>query len=252
MTASLGSSTKLTPFPNITDEIRKGRNLRDGYTKGWGLQFGDLQAQILQDPLYIDACRLANGRTIQSQENRMNLFLILLHYLDGLAPGHIVEFGSYKGGSALFMARLCQVLHPGMKVFGFDTFEGMPQTNKDVDAHSAGDFGNVDLEELRKFAATEGLDNIEFVKGLFENTLPDTLQEIGSIRLNHIDCDIQSAIIYSYDATRSAMVKGGYMVFDDPLASSCLGAYEAVEDILVRRDGLSAEQVFPQLVFRSR
>lgn len=150
------------------------------------------------------------------------------------------------------MARLCQVLHPGMKVYAFDTFEGMPETNKQVDAHSAGDFANVDLDEIRRYAAAEGLDNIEFVKGLFDQTLPDMLPKIGPIRLNHIDCDIHSAVVYSYDATKSAMVSGGYVVMDDPLTSSCLGAFEAVEDVFIRRDGLSAEQVYPHMVFRSR
>jgi predicted O-methyltransferase YrrM len=251
MKASPISTTIVNPFPGIPDETRRGRNIRDGYTRGWGLQFGNLTEQILKDPLYIDASRVADGRTIQSQSNRMNIFLLVTRYIKSLSFGHIVEFGSYRGGSALFMARLCQVLHPGMKVYAFDTFEGMPETDKRVDAHSAGDFANVDLDELRRFAANEGLDNIEFVKGLFEETLPTKLPEIGPIRLNHIDCDILSAVAYSYDATKAAMVSGGYVVLDDPLTSSCLGAYEAVEDVLIRRDGLSAEQVFPHLVFRS-
>jgi hypothetical protein len=47
------------------------------------------------------------------------------------------------------------------------------------------------------------------------------------------------------------MVPGGYLVFDDATVSSCLGATEAVEQILIRRDGLSSEQIFPHFVFRS-
>jgi hypothetical protein len=47
------------------------------------------------------------------------------------------------------------------------------------------------------------------------------------------------------------MVPGGYIMLDDPLYSSCIGAFEAVEDVMIRRDGLHAEQVFPHLIFRS-
>jgi hypothetical protein len=48
------------------------------------------------------------------------------------------------------------------------------------------------------------------------------------------------------------MVAGGYYVFDDATVSSCLGATEMVEDLPIRRDGLSAEQIVPHFVFRAR
>jgi hypothetical protein len=44
--------------------------------------------------------------------------------------------------------------------------------------------------------------------------------------------------------------EGGYIVFDDPLFGSCLGAFQAVEELLIRRDGHSAEQVYPHLLYR--
>ena len=43
---------------------------------------------------------------------------------------------------------------------------------------------------------------------------------------------------------------GGYVVFDDATVSSCIGATEAVEDLLIRRDGLNSEQIYPHFVFR--
>ncbi len=47
------------------------------------------------------------------------------------------------------------------------------------------------------------------------------------------------------------LVPGAYIVFDDPLYGHCLSAFEAVEDRLVQRDRLHAEQVYPHLVFRA-
>jgi hypothetical protein len=46
------------------------------------------------------------------------------------------------------------------------------------------------------------------------------------------------------------MVKGGYIVFDDTLASSCIGATDVVEQILIARDNLRSEQIYPHHVFR--
>ena len=102
---------KLPDFPQAAVRDR-GRNLRAGYQRGWGLQFGDLKGQVDRDELYHQAFKLAKGRTVVSEMNRMNLYLILRFGFAGLAPGHIVEFGAYRGGNALFMAKVCQVMHP--------------------------------------------------------------------------------------------------------------------------------------------
>jgi hypothetical protein len=88
------------------------------------------------------------------------------------------------------------------------------------------------------------------VKGLFSETVIATLPSIGPVRLSHIDCDLYDAVRVSYDGCKSQTVPGGYIVFDDPLISTCLGAFEAIEELVIRRDGLHAEQVFPHLVYR--
>jgi len=242
---------ELPRFNQIPAGMRKGRNIRAGHARGWGLQFWDLKKQIAADPLYREASALAAGRTVQIEENRMNIFLLLKFFLGKLPMGHIVEYGSFKVGSAIFMAKVCSVLHPGMQVYAFDTFAGMPTTDSEIDAHNAGDFSDVDFAELQEYIAKIGLTNLKLVRGLFEDTAPGTLPEVGSIRLAHIDCDIKSAVAYSYDASRPYMVEDGYIVLDDALFSSCLGATEDVEDLMVRRDGLNSEQIYPHFVFRA-
>ncbi|MGH7098226.1 MAG: TylF/MycF/NovP-related O-methyltransferase [Stellaceae bacterium] len=139
---------------------------------------------------------------------------------------------------------------PNAQVLAFDTFAGMPATDKAVDYHNPGDFEGVDLGELRQYAAQIGLNNLTYIQGLFEETAAPALRKIHKVSLCHIDCDIRSAIQSAYDSTKPYMVPGGYWVFDDPLLATCLGVTEAVEDLLIRRDGLNAEQVFPHLVFR--
>lgn len=243
--------SSLPIFKDISTSFRKGRSIRDGYARGWGLQFGDLKARIAADPLYQEALALAAGRTVQTEENRMNIYLLIKFFLGNLPRGHIVEYGSFQGGSAIFMAKVCAALHPGMQVYAFDTFAGMPETDSEIDAHRAGDFREVNYEELQDYIAKAGLTNLTLVRGLFDETAPDALPTVGKIRLAHIDCDIRTAVAYSYDASRPFMVPGGYIVLDDALFSSCLGATEVVEDLLIRRDGLNSEQIYPHYVFRA-
>jgi predicted O-methyltransferase YrrM len=241
----------LPRFDGVPEGFRHGRNVREGYVRGWGLQYGDLRERVRADPLYREALEVASGRTVVAEDNRMNIFLILKFFLPKLAPGNIVEFGSYRGGNALFMAYVAARLLPGVRVYALDTFAGMPETDHDVDAHRAGDFADVDLPELRRFAQSRRLDNVEFVQGLFEDTAPALLRRAGPVALAHIDCDIRSAVVTSYECVKPYMVPGGYIVFDDATVSSCIGATEAVEELLVRRDGLNSEQIFPHFVFRA-
>lgn len=241
----------LPALDHLPQQPRLGRNVREGYQRGWGIQFHDLRDKVRADPLYQHAMGLAAGRTIVSEDNRMNVYLILRFFLGKLAPGDIIEFGSYKGGNAIFMAAVAKEILPGTKVYALDTFEGMPPTDRERDLHNAGDFSDVNLAELRDYVSKLGLDNLEFVQGRFEDTAPGVLARANPIRLSHVDCDIYSAVAYSYEISRPRMVPGGYMVFDDATVSSCIGATEVVESILIQRDGLNSEQIYPHYVFRA-
>lgn len=242
---------ELPEIGHIPRGIRKGRSVYDGYARGVGMQHGKLLDQVRADPEYQSCASLADGRSIQIETNRVNIFLLIRFFLPKVARGNIIEFGSYRGGSALFMAAAAKRYLPGCRVFACDTFEGMPQTDNEVDLHVAGDFNEVDLDEIRTLAAKHELDNIEFVKGRFEDTFDSIADRVGPLSLVHIDCDIRSAVAYSYERTKALMVKGGYWVFDDALASTCIGATEAIEEILIQRDQLLSEQIYPHYVFRA-
>jgi glycosyltransferase involved in cell wall biosynthesis/GT2 family glycosyltransferase len=243
---------KLTDLPEIRvqNRIYRGRNSYEGYQRGIGLSLPEVVTKIKMDPDFQQARELSGDRTIVSENNLFNIFMLIKLFIPQLPTAHVVEFGSFRGGSAIFMSFLARKFLPKAQVLSFDTFAGMPATDSSIDFHNAGDFHEVDLEELQQYIKQIGLTNLKFVQGNFEETAPFTLKEIRRVSLCHIDCDIRSAIHSAYDATKPYMVPGGYWVFDDPLLATCLGATEAVEDLLVRRDALNAEQVSPHLVFR--
>ena len=69
----------------------------------------------------------------------MNIFSIIKLNLSHVRDvGHIVEFGSLRGGSAIFLAHAAKHLLPGTQIISFDTFSGFPATEPEVDAYAAG------------------------------------------------------------------------------------------------------------------
>jgi predicted O-methyltransferase YrrM len=246
------TETYLPPIEKLKIKagFRRGRNVAEGYQRGWGLQFGSLREKILSDSLYRDALAVAFDRTIMAEANRMNIFLIMRFFLGKIPHGHIIEYGSFRGGNAIFMAYVAKHLYPDMKVYALDTFGGMPKTDKDIDAHNEGDFSESDVESLKERINELGLSNLIIIKGLFEKTSDHVFANHMPISLAHIDCDIASAVRFSYNAVRPHLVEGSYIIFDDALVSSCIGATEAVEDLVIRRDALNSEQAWPHFVFR--
>jgi hypothetical protein len=235
---------------SVHNEFRNGRNVHDGYIRGWGLQFGELQAKISVDSDYQDALTYAHGRSIVSLERMMNIFLLFKFFLPRLPHGDVVEYGCYRGGSAFFMGSLAKKFLPDTNVYALDTFEGMPETDKAIDFHNRGDF-NANFEEVLSAKLNYGLDNVHLIRGLFEETTPKLLRTAKRFVLSHIDCDTYSSVKYSYDSCRIHMVDRGYIVFDDSTTSSCIGATEAVEKLVIQRDELLSEQIFPHHVFRA-
>ena len=235
----------------VGDRLRDGRNVSEGHQRGWGLEFGNLAERISADPDYADAAKYCEGRSVVRLDRRMNLFLLIKFFLPRVPRGHIIEYGSYRGGSALLLAALARKFVPGAQVYALDTFCGMPTADSGIDSHHEGDFSDTSFEELVRARSELGLDNLHLIKGLFAETAPRIIRAAERIALAHIDCDIYESVQYAYDSCKDHMVSQGYIVFDDSTSSSCLGATEAVERFVIRRDGLLSEQIFPHHVFRA-
>jgi hypothetical protein len=236
------------------DTIIEGRSISDGYKRGWGLRYGELKNMIEADDDFISCYQLISTRSLLTVERIMNIFFIMKHYLPKIvqdSPFSIMEFGSYRGGSAIFMASLAKRIGMKANVFALDTFEGMPETDPLLDAHHKEDFNDIDLNEIIAYSESLGLDNLHFIQGLFENTTLDILIKSDKVAMAHIDCDIYSAVVYAYDVVKPYMFRGGYIIFDDATEPSCLGATYAVEKNVIQRDKLHCEQIYPHYVFRS-
>src|ERR1700736_4365859 len=94
----------------MSDDQLNGRNLKDGYGRGCGLQFGNVADLCATDPLFVRAYNLTRSRSAVMDNNLRNLFLLIKFFLPRLPPGHIAEFGADRCGSAVFMAIVAQEL----------------------------------------------------------------------------------------------------------------------------------------------
>lgn len=114
--------------------------------------------------------------------------------------GLALEFGVASGRTLTVMAEI----RGQRKVFGFDSFEGLPEYWRwgfDVGAFS----GEVPV-----------VPGATIIKGMFQDVLPGFLKEnTGKLAVAHIDSDLYSSAIYVLQQLRPRMVEGTVVVFDE-------------------------------------
>ena len=144
-------------------------------------------------------------------------------------PGSVAEVGVYQGGSARILTEVFS--DAGKTVNLFDTFEGMPSVDTNLDLHKKGDFSDTSVEKVEK--QLEGLANFRIFKGLF----PDTGKPVDSEKfcMAHVDVDIYKSVRDCCDFFYPKLVSGGVMVFDDYGEPTCPGARTAVDEFFADR-----------------
>ncbi|RME89944.1 MAG: class I SAM-dependent methyltransferase [Anaerolineae bacterium] len=116
--------------------------------------------------------------------------------------GLVCEFGVAAGKSINFIARLL----PTMTVYGFDSFEGLPEDWRDGLPK-----GHFKVGRLPRVAS-----NVVLIPGWFEETLPDFLEKHPQKALFlHIDCDLYSSTKTVFDAMEQRIGAGTVILFDE-------------------------------------
>src|SRR5262249_28322952 len=124
-----------------------------------------------------------------------------------LEPGLILECGVFEGASITKIAKR----YPDRTVFGFDSFEGLPEDwVRAHDYYPKGFFGtNGELPAVPS--------NVRLVKGWFADTLPKFREdnEGRKISLLHVDCDLYSSTKCIFDHLGPLFQGGMILVFDE-------------------------------------
>ncbi|HEX8286855.1 MAG TPA: TylF/MycF/NovP-related O-methyltransferase [Pyrinomonadaceae bacterium] len=155
--------------------------------------------------------------------HRYELYDYLNEKVIGSEPVNYLEFGVSKGDSLKHWTDINQ--NPQSKFWGFDTFTGLPEKwevfTTTIDKNSFSMNGKPpDLQDER----------IAFVKGLFQETLPDFLRDFepsGRIVI-HNDADLYSSTLFTLCQCNEILKPGTIVVFDE--FSSVLHEFRALED----------------------
>lgn len=120
-------------------------------------------------------------------------------------PGLWLEFGVYEGGTINFLASL----RPDVTLWGFDSFEGLPEQWNGVVPKGHFNLGG----NLPPVAS-----NVRLVKGWFDQTLPGFLREHSEqIAFLHIDSDLYSSARTVLTHCAPRLRSGSIIVFDELL-----------------------------------
>ncbi len=135
-----------------------------------------------------------------------------LHYVFEInivnTEGLLLEFGVFSGSTINYIASKIK----GKRVYGFDSFEGLPEPwmrsdNGWATTHRAFD---------RQGSLPPVAPNVTLVKGWFNETLPDFLKDnTQPITFVHVDCDIYSSTKCIFDLMKTQLADGCVIVFDE-------------------------------------
>lgn len=116
---------------------------------------------------------------------------------------HVLEFGVNRGRT---IRQLRDSLPDQYKLFGFDSFEGLPE-----------DW--VGTKEKAGAMSTNGvipaIAGVTFYKGWFTDTIPMYKQIAEPFALLHIDCDLYSSTVEVLYGLKDYITTGTVIVFDE-------------------------------------
>jgi len=150
-------------------EDKKYLDKRNRYSKKHN--GSDIWSLIDHWPLYVGKSNLGRFMAISD---------LLRSTLD--VPGHIAEFGSWRGANLMFMAKLIKTYDPfcSKVTHCFDSFEGLTtfvSEDGNAESDSRGEYAGNYEELIAMIDLYELGDDIEIHKGLIQDTLPVVLME---------------------------------------------------------------------------
>jgi len=124
--------------------------------------------------------------------------------------GSWLEFGVCTGNT---VKELSVLMPPGKTMYGFDSFEGLPE---DWDLGPNYPY----FREGETFGTTPGhvpeIERCEMVVGLFEDTLPTFAKNLlEPVALLHIDCDLYNSTKTIFKYLEHKIIPGTVILFDE-------------------------------------
>jgi len=124
-------------------------------------------------------------------------------------PGHLIEFGVYKGYSIrvmrdeLWRTRLYERSQWRKRIYACDSFDGLPDAYEHL---PAGTFATPVPRML----------GVRVVNGFFDRTLtPALATEVGQVSLAHLDADLYGSTVTALNWLTPLLGPGSVLLFDE-------------------------------------
>ena len=158
---------------------------------------------------------LRNNPSPQIFDTREDLYLYVNNTICENKPVYFLEFGVAHGDSILRWAEIND--NDSSVFFGFDTFEGLPEPFDRI--RYTDPVGQFSAEG--NFPKTDDV-RVEFIKGLFQDTLTDFLSNYQPQNrlIIHNDSDLYTSSLFILTSLNSILRPGTILIFDEFFCSS--------------------------------
>jgi hypothetical protein len=172
----------------------------------------------LKLPLPISAYVYSIARNTLFRDARRPYFEAIFENISlAKLEGDYLEFGVFRGTSFIMASKLAQTYNmPAMRLFAFDSFEGLP--NSEGKAFTKSEFSCSEVL-FRKIIEKAGMDlsKVVIVKGFYSNSLDEDTKRKYNIKaaIVHIDCDLYSSTKEVLNFIENIVTHGTILIFDD-------------------------------------
>lgn len=171
----------------------------------------------------------ADAETMLGRARLDNLQELVIRVLENDTPGDLVETGIWRGGAIILMRAILSVYgDTDRRVWGCDSFEGLPEPDTDkypadaefvlTESFERGFTKRVlavSMERVQANLAKYDLldDRVVLVKGWFKDTLPGA--PIDQISVLRVDGDLYESTMDALVNLEPKVVPGGFVIVDD-------------------------------------
>jgi len=185
-------------------------------------------SDIEQDKKFLELYKKVKDYTLVPVERCYSLYQAINYIIKNNIEGDLVECGVWKGGSSMLMAyTLLEAEISNRKIYLYDTFEGMTQPGEMDGQEEKNQWENgrvtdtlnnmcySPIEEVNGNMNKTGYpaENIVFVKGKVEETLPGTMP--SKISLLRLDTDWYESTKHELIHLYPLLQKHGVLIVDD-------------------------------------
>ena len=194
---------------------------------------------------FIEIAKKCTAYTMTSTERLYSVYKSVEYAVKNNIEGDYVECGVWKGGCAMMIAlSLLKNNCTYKKIYLYDTFEGMSEPTENdinytqnkadnkykqtINKESGSDWCRSEIDEVKKNLYLTGYpkENLIFVKGKVEDTIPETIpQKIALLRL---DTDWYESTLHEMEHLYPLLSQKGVLIIDD--YGHWLGCKKAVDE----------------------